>query len=119
MPMTYKPAAEGKEVLPPAVASASFLGDTFTSEAEPDKQISCGFFKQVDGEPLVYTYNYDEMKVILEVVGEYTITDEEGYTVKAHPGDVFYFKKGCTITFNTIGGYGLAWFCGLRQNGVL
>ncbi|OWB58766.1 hypothetical protein B5S28_g4843 [[Candida] boidinii] len=113
MSMLYKPAAEGKDVLPPKV------GDLFTSDTVPEDQITCGFFKQVAGEPLVYTYTYDEMKVILEVDGTFNITDETGYSVDAKQGDVFYFKKGCTITFKATGGHGYAWYCGLKQNGVL
>ncbi|GME73245.1 unnamed protein product [[Candida] boidinii] len=119
MSMLYKPAAEGKDVLPPKVGPTSYLGDIFTSNAVPEDQITCGFFKQVAGEPLVYTYTYDEMKVILEVDGTFNITDETGYSVDAKQGDVFYFKKGCTITFKATGGHGYAWFCGLKQNGVL
>jgi len=43
------------------------------------------------------------MKIILEGStslnlisnsGEFTITDETGYSVTAKPGDVFYFEKG-------------------------
>ncbi|ODV98639.1 hypothetical protein PACTADRAFT_48359 [Pachysolen tannophilus NRRL Y-2460] len=116
MPMKYKPNVEGYSVKPPQIPSPgnnSFLGDIFTSEAPEDKQISCGFYKQEKGEKLVYPYNYDEMKIILEVEGDYFISDETGYKVSAKVGDVFYFKKGCTITFETTG-YGYAFFCGLR-----
>ncbi|ODV63827.1 cupin domain-containing protein ASCRUDRAFT_73596 [Ascoidea rubescens DSM 1968] len=116
MPMLYKPRKDGYEVKPaqiPSPGNNSFLGDIFTSDAPLDKQISCGFYKQEKGEKLVYTYSYDEMKVILEVEGTYTITDETGYKVTVSPGDVFYFKKGTTIEFETTG-YGLAFFCGLR-----
>ena len=65
----------------------------------------------------VYTYHYDEMKIILEVEGEYWISDETGYKVSVSPGDVFYFKKGTTITFETTG-YGYAFFSGLRPEGT-
>lgn len=120
MPMLYKPAAEGKAVKPPQIPSPgnnSFLGDIFTSEAPKEQQISCGFYKQEKGEPLVYYYDYDEMKIILEVEGEYTIADESGYKVSVAPGDVLYFKKGTTVTFETTG-YGYAFFTGLRPNGA-
>ncbi|CAK9440023.1 uncharacterized protein LODBEIA_P41230 [Lodderomyces beijingensis] len=121
MPMLYKPAAEAQQTKPPQIPSPgnnSFLGDIFTSDAPEDKQISCGFYKQEAGEPLVYHYSYDEMKIILEVEGEYTITDETGYKVSVSPGDVFYFSKGTTITFETTG-YGLAFFTGLRPKDAL
>lgn len=59
------------------------------------------------GEPLVYTYSYEEMKIILE--GEVNISDGMGEKVKAGPGDVFHFPKGATITFSTES-YALAFF---------
>jgi len=53
------------------------------------------------------------MKIILE--GDFTITllddQEAGKTVKAGPGDVFYFEKGSRIRFETAGG-GLAFYVG-------
>ncbi|KAI5968084.1 hypothetical protein CANMA_002586 [Candida margitis] len=116
MPMQYRPAAEGKEVKPnsiPSPGNNSFLGDIFTSNQPKDKQITCGFYRQEKGEPLVYEYDFDEMKIILEVEGEYTLTDETGLKVKVAPGDVFFFPKGTTVTFETTG-YGLAFFTGLR-----
>lgn len=120
MPFKYTPAAKGKEVKPPPIPSPgknSFLGDIFTSDAPTDKQISCGFYKQEAGEALEYYYDYDEMKIILEVEGEYEISDETGAKVSVSPGDVFYFPKGTTVTFKTTG-YGYAFFCGLRPNGA-
>ena len=36
------------------------------------------FLQTRKGEPLVYTYDYDEMKIIVEVSGEFTLTDETG-----------------------------------------
>ncbi|KAK9471083.1 RmlC-like cupin domain-containing protein [Dipodascopsis tothii] len=114
MPMLYKKAASSEK--PPHIANNNaFLGDVFSSDAEPDKQISSGFYRQESGTPLVYTYTYDEMKVILE--GNFTMKDETGYEVTASPGDVFYFKKGTTITFTSTD-YGLAFYCGLRPNGT-
>lgn len=114
--MQYKPVVEGKAVKPPVLESPgnnSFLGDTFFSDAPPEQQMSCGFYRQELGEPLVYNYTYDEMKIIVEVSGEFLISDETGYKVSAAPGDVFYFKKGTTITFES-SDYALAFFCGLR-----
>lgn len=114
--MQYKPAAEGKAVKPPAFESPgnnAFLGDIFSSDAPKEQQMSCGFYKQEKGEPLTLTYTYDEMKVILEVEGTFTIEDDAGVKVNASPGDVFYFKKGTTVTFASTG-YGYAFFTGLR-----
>jgi uncharacterized cupin superfamily protein len=44
------------------------------------------------GTPLVYTYTYHEMKIIVD--GEFEISDERGNKVHAVKGDVFYFPKG-------------------------
>ncbi|EMG50193.1 eutQ Acetate kinase EutQ [Candida maltosa Xu316] len=114
MPLSYKPAAQSvKPGQIPSPGNNSFLGDVFTSDAPDDKKITCGFYRQEAGEPLVYTYTYDEMKIVLEVEGEFTITDETGTKVIASPGDVLFFPKGTTITFATTG-YALNFFTGLR-----
>ncbi|KAJ9191256.1 hypothetical protein DTO166G4_5754 [Paecilomyces variotii] len=99
---------------PPLIANNNaFLGDVFSSEKEnPDKPMSAGLYRLEKGEPLVYEYTYDELKIILE--GEYNISDETGQTVKAKPGDVFYFPKGTKITFTTET-YGLSFYCGQRK----
>jgi len=60
---------------------------------------------------LVYTYTYDEMKIIVD--GDFEISDESGQSVKAGKGDVFFFPKGSVITFKTVNG-GLGFFCGQR-----
>lgn len=86
------------------------LSLTPRSEKEnPDKPMSCGFYRLEKGTPLVYTYTYDEMKIIVE--GKFEISDETGQKVTATPGDVFYFPKGATITFTTED-YGLAFYVG-------
>ncbi|ODV86093.1 hypothetical protein CANARDRAFT_28132 [[Candida] arabinofermentans NRRL YB-2248] len=130
MPMFYQSKTEnGFSVKPTAIPSPgnnSFLSDTFTSDAPKDKQISCGFYRQEAGEALVYTYDYDEMKVNLEVHGKFTVTDETGFSKSIQQGDTFYFKNGCTITFKVEGtdevpeseAYALNFFCGLRPNGT-
>lgn len=74
-----------------------------------EKPVSCGFYRLEKGTPLVYTYTYDEMKIILE--GHFVISDETGQKVTASPGDVFYFPKGAKITFTTED-YGLAFYVG-------
>ena len=53
------------------------------------------------------TCRYHEMKIILD--GSFTISDETGQKVKATKGDVFYFPKGATITFETED-FGLAFY---------
>ncbi|KAL6722088.1 hypothetical protein ACLMJK_001193 [Lecanora helva] len=92
----------------------AYLGDIFTSENGPSKPtapISSGFYRLDPGTPLVYTYTYDEMKIIVD--GDFEISDESGQSVKATKGDVFFFPKGSVITFKTEKG-GLGFFCGQR-----
>ncbi|RMJ27107.1 ethanolamine utilization protein EutQ [Aspergillus sp. HF37] len=102
---------------PPLIANENaFLGDVISSDKNnPDKPVSCGFYRLEKGTPLVYGYTYDEMKIILE--GEFEIADESGQKVKARPGDVFYFPKGSKITFTTES-YGLAFYTGQRAPGA-
>ena len=83
---------------------------------DSEKTISSGFFRLEKGTPLVYSYWYDEMKIILE--GEFHISDECGNSVIGKPGDVFKFPKGCKITFETPT-MGLAFFVGQRETGKL
>jgi len=82
---------------------------------DPEKPISAGFYRLEKGTPLVYTYTYHEMKIIVE--GEFDIEDETGQKVHAVPGDVFYFPKGAKITFST-DTYGLGFFVGQRGEGT-
>lgn len=96
---------------PPLIANENaFLGDVYTS-TDADKPVSCGFYRLEKGTPLVYTYTYHEMKIIVE--GEFDISDETGQSVHAVAGDVFYFPKGSVITFKT-DSYGLAFYTGQR-----
>jgi ethanolamine utilization protein EutQ (cupin superfamily) len=109
----HLPQAQSSFDIPLLVSDNAYLGDIFSSDqTDAEKPISGGLFRLKKGEPLVYTYKYYEMKIILE--GDYTISDETGQTVKAKPGDVFYFPKGSTITFTT-SDYGLAFYCGQRK----
>jgi len=112
----YPANAQSPFKLPLIANENAFLGDVFSSEAnDPDKAVSCGFYRLEKGTPLVYTYTYHEMKIILE--GEFEISDEAGQKVIATPGDVFYFPKGTTITFSTPS-YGLAFYTGQRKEGA-
>ncbi|KAK2765083.1 hypothetical protein FQN54_008782 [Arachnomyces sp. PD_36] len=112
---TYKPKAQST-FKPPLIANDNaFLGDIISNDhIDSEKPVSCGFYRLEKGAPLVYTYTYHEMKIILE--GEYEISDETGQKVTASPGDVFYFPKGATITFSTPS-YGLAFYTGQRKEG--
>lgn len=100
-----------KEFKPPLIANENaYLGDVFDS-TDAEKPVACGFYRLEKGTPLVYTYTYHEMKIIVE--GEFIISDETGQEVTAGPGDVFYFPKGSVITFKT-NSYGLAFYTGQR-----
>lgn len=114
MPLTFVPRAEGYEKKQPLIAANnSFLGDVINTE-NPGKELSSGFYRQEKGTPLVYTYTYDEMKIVLE--GNFRMEDEAGTVVEAKPGDTFFFPAGTTITFSSTD-YGLAYFVGLRKAG--
>ncbi|KAF2712562.1 hypothetical protein K504DRAFT_373444 [Pleomassaria siparia CBS 279.74] len=102
---------------PPLIANENaFLGDVVSSEKiDPEKPLSAGFYRLEKGTPLVYTYTYHEMKIIVE--GSFDISDEAGNSVHAVAGDVFYFPKGSKITFKTED-YGLGFFVGQRAEGA-
>ena len=92
-----------------------YLSEIVGSE-DKEKPITCGLFRMAKGNPLEYTYTYDEVKVMLE--GEFTIKDGTNQSVQMTPGDVVCFRKGETITFSSESS-GLAFFCGQRAQGVL
>lgn len=122
MPLIHKPKAEAYSILPPKIAPNSYLGDFISSDTKEEDQMTAGFYKVVPGEPLVYTYTYDEFKLVLEVEGKFIVTDEEGTTIDAKPGDFLYFKKGCTITFTVEGdenAYSYNYYVGKKKFGQL
>jgi ethanolamine utilization protein EutQ len=88
----------------------AWLGDTFIS-ADADKRICAGFFRLEKGNKLVYDYDYEEMKCIVD--GTFIISDETGQKVTATAGDVFYFPSGSRITFETPD-FAVGFFCGQR-----
>ena len=53
--------------------------------SNPTAPISAGFYRLDPGTPLVYTYTYDEMKIIVD--GDFEISDQSGQTAKAKKGD--------------------------------
>ena len=91
-----------------------FLQDVVSSN-DADAPITCGMFRMEAGKPLDYTYSYDECKIMLE--GEMTIT-ESGVTCTLKPGDVVYFDKDTSVTFESKSS-GLAFYVGQRKEGVL
>ena len=108
------PKAQSEYKIPLLAGDNAYLGDLFSSDKTgAESPISAGLYRLEKGEPLKYTYTYDEMKIILE--GDFTISDETGQEVTASPGDVFFFPKGSVITFTT-SNYGLAFYCGQRKH---
>lgn len=110
---------------PPAIPSPgnnAWLGDVLSSDAPDDKKITGGFYKQGPGEPLVYTYTYDELKVCMQVKGKFTVSDTEGNSYEVTRGSTLFFPNGSTITFKVEGtdevpeaeAYALNFFVGLR-----
>lgn len=85
--------------------------EDIVGSGDPKAPISCGLFKIEKGNPLVYTYDYDDHKIILE--GHIYFSDGE-QKVKGEKGDVLFFPKGSTITFSTDDS-GLAYACGQRK----
>lgn len=116
MAMKYFEKAQSQEIASLNIEGINaFLQDTVSSNNE-DAPITCGFFRMESGNPLEYTYSYDECKIMLE--GEMTLTEEGGQTVKLMPGDVVYFDSGTKITFSSESS-GTAFYVGQRKEGVL
>ena len=63
----------------------AYLQDVVASN-DPNAPITCGFFRMDKGNPLEYTYGYDEAKIILD--GEMTISEVGGETIEVKKGDV-------------------------------
>jgi ethanolamine utilization protein EutQ (cupin superfamily) len=103
---------KGYEGLPsmnePGVVAA--IGDSLHN---PEGTVmSAGFFELKKSEPLVYTYTYDEMKLVVK--GEFILTDQDtGEVTHAKERDVLFFPKGTTVKFETPE-YGLGFFAGDR-----
>lgn len=93
----------------------AYVADIVSSD-DPDAPITCGLFRMEKGNPLKYTYTYDEAKIIVE--GEMTIAEEGGETFHAVEGDVLYFDKGATITFSS-NSSGVGFYCGQRALGEI
>ena len=75
--------------------------------------MSAGFFELKASDPLVYTYTYDEMKVVIQ--GTFVLTDmTTGDVTLAKERDVLFFPKGTTVKFQTPD-YALGFFAGHRS----
>ena len=75
--------------------------------------MSAGFFELKASDPLVYTYTYDEMKVVIQ--GTFVLTDmTTGDVTLAKERDVLFCPKGTTVKFQTPD-YALGFFAGHRS----
>lgn len=93
--------------------SETFLDDIAYSEVEGKSMVS-GLFRMMAGKALQYTYDYEEIKYIVE--GSFVLTDGTGQRVQVHAGDIVHFPEGCDVTFETPY-YALGCFCGQRKWG--
>ena len=116
MAMKYFAGAQGKDIKSLGIDGINaFLEDAVSSNNEASP-ITAGFFRMEAGNPLEYTYSYDECKIMLE--GEMTITEVGGETVSLKPGDVIYFDAGTKVVFSSETS-GTAFYVGQRKQGVL
>lgn len=116
MTMKHFSGARDKEIKSLGIDGINaFLEDTVSSN-NPTAPITAGFFRMEAGNPLEYTYSYDECKIML--AGEMTITEEGGDTVTLQPGDVIYFSAGTKVVFSSETS-GTAFYVGQRKLGEL
>ncbi len=109
--MTYFKQASKMELAAMNLQGANaFLSDVVSSN-DPEAPITCGLFRIEKGKSLTYTYGYDEAKIIID--GEMTV-DDGSTKVTATPGDILFFPKGSTITFNS-NSKGTGFICGQRE----
>ncbi|ETS84252.1 hypothetical protein PFICI_02277 [Pestalotiopsis fici W106-1] len=91
-----------------------FLGAIHSStQDDSEKPITSGFYRIEKGATMTATYTYYEFKLV--VAGDLIVSDSTGQKVKAVKGDIIYFPKGATITFETENG-GEAFFVAQRAS---
>lgn len=100
---------EGMEIAPWGDGVPGFFEDVI-SNGNGELPLTCAMFRMEQGEPLVYDYEYDDIKYVID--GSFTVSDGNS-TVTAQKGDVLFFPAGSTITF-TSDDFGLGWACGNR-----
>ena len=109
--LTIFKSAQKKPIASMNVTGVNAYFEDVVGSGSKSSPMSCGFFKIEKGNPLVYTYDYDDSKLILD--GHIYFSDGT-QKVKGQPGDVLFFPKGSTITFST-DKTGTAWACGQRK----
>jgi len=76
--------------LPLFAGDNAYLKD-FAISNDEEAPIAAGLFRLEAGNPITYTYTYEEMKLIID--GELQITDESGETVIGEPETCFTSLK--------------------------
>ncbi|MDJ0315385.1 ethanolamine utilization protein [Arthrobacter sp. H35-D1] len=78
--------------------SDAAIGDSLSNPG--GSVMSAGFFELKASKPAVYTYTYDEMKVVVQ--GTFVLTDmATGGVALGKERDVLFFPKGTTVKFQT------------------
>jgi ethanolamine utilization protein EutQ (cupin superfamily) len=118
MPAIVKTPEEGLNIDLAQVAPAAYLTEVLQSETSDDQAITAGFYKQVDGEVLEAVYKFDEFKFVLDVEGEFLISDETDSAPRSiKRGDLIYIKNGSTMKFETKGGFAKVFFVAKKPLG--
>ncbi len=92
--------------------TAGYIDDVYPNPE--GSEMAAGYFKlDPTDEALDYTYEYDEMKVVLD--GEFRLENlDTGQVETAGPRDAIFFPKGSRIRFTTPAG-ALAFYVGQRS----
>lgn len=114
----FRVTPEAWKGLPPMTeyAGDGYIGDVYEN---PEGSAMCsGFFElHHTDEPLVYHYEYDEMKVVLE--GELLLENvDTGQRNLARAKDAVFFPRGSRIAFSTPS-HALAFYTGHRDATLL
>jgi ethanolamine utilization protein EutQ (cupin superfamily) len=108
--VTHIPGAAGKNIKSMNEPGVKAFFEDVVSSNDPKAPITCAMFRIEKSEPLKYTYDYDDTKIVLD--GEITVNDgTTSYT--ARKGDALLLPKGSSVTF-TSASSGTAWACGQR-----
>jgi ethanolamine utilization protein EutQ len=102
-------------------AMTEYAGDGYIRDVyeNPEGSAMCSGYFELNhtDEPLLYEYEYDEMKVVLE--GEFHLLDKEtGQESVARAKDAIFFPKGSKIYFSTPN-HALAFYTGHRDATLL
>lgn len=114
--LTHIEGAQSKEIQSMEMPGINaWLQDVTGTPSGAERPMTCAFFRIAKSDqPLVYDYDYDEVKIVLD--GVITVSDGTN-TVDAKKGDVLLLPNGAHITFTTET-EGTAFVCGARDAGT-